>query len=147
MMSNKNNSFKLLFADISKQFKELNERSIWLLIATIGCWGIPNGMIQAIAMLLVFSLALYQIYPLERMIKKRIESLNHIKEAYGQNLTAGRLKFVKRKMRQFFIQQLWIAASCMVFVWISFFFIGLKLGIGLKIAYKSDKILEFLLSL
>ncbi len=143
-MSQDNKSFKLLFVDISKQFKELNKHFIWLLIATIGCWGIPSAIAQPIAILLVFLITVFQ---LEQFLKIIFKKYNAIKDLYGLVLTANRLKFVKRKMRQLVIQQIWISISCLIFVFLSFFLIGVKLGSGLATAHKSGKILEFFLSM
>ena len=142
------NSFKSLFVDISKQLKELDKHSIWLLIATIGCWGIPSAIAQSIAMSLVFFITAYQLKSLmEQKKENNFKRFNAIKDMYGQHLTANRLKLVKRKMRQLIIQQLWISASCLVFVFLSFFLIGIKFGKELAIAHQSGKILKFLLSL
>jgi hypothetical protein len=134
--------------NMNKQFKELNEHSIWLLIATIGCWGIPNVIIQAIAIFLVFLLTLYKIQSLEKQIKENKKvRLNLIKNLYGQYLTDSRLKMFRRKMRQVAIKQLWITVWCGAFVFLSLFLIGTKFGFELVSAYKSDNILMFLLSL
>ena len=147
-MSQENNSFRLLFVDISKQFKELDKHSIWLLIATIGCWGIPSAIAQSIAMSLVFFITGYQLESLLKQNNKdNLKRFNAIKDMYGRHLTANRLKSVKRKMRQLVIQQLWISVSCFFFVFLSFFLIGVKFGSELVTAHKSGKILEFFLSL
>ena len=128
-MSKKNHSSKLLFDDLSKQYKEWNKYSIWLLIATIGCWGIPNDIIKAFAMILVLLSAVSQMQSLEKKIKEKIIiRLNLFKEMYGQHLTESRLKLYKRKMLQVAIQQLWISVLCLIFVFISFFIIGFQLG-------------------
>ena len=146
-MNKEDDSFKLLFVDISQQIKELDKHSVWLLIATIGCWGIPNAIAQSIAMFLVFFIA----YQLESLIKQKIKTnfkrFNVIKDRYGQYLNANRLKLVRRKTRQFVIQKLSISVSCLVFVFLSFFLIGVNFGRELVTAHKSGKILEFFLSL
>ena len=145
-MNQVNKSFKLFFVDISKQFRDLDKHFIWMFIATIGCWGIPSAIAQPIAIFLVLCIT---IYHLDSLIKKKIEQgskrFNAIKDMYGQHLTASRLKLVKRKMRQIVIQKLWITVSCVIFVLLSFFLIGVKFGRDLKIAHQSDKILEFFL--
>ena len=129
-MNKRNNSFKILFVDMSKQYKEWNKHSIWLLIATIGCWGISNIIIQAFAMLLIFIITMSQFHSLEIQIKEqKTVKLNLIKEMYGRHFTDSRVKLFKRKMWQFAIQQLWISALCMVFVFVSIFLIGFQLGI------------------
>jgi len=146
-MNKENDSFKLLFVDISKQFKELDKHTIWLLIGTIGCWGIPSSIAQSIAMSLIFFIS---IYPLDSLIKQKqkhyFKKFNVIKDMYGQYLTANRLKLVRRKMRQHIIQQIWISVSCLIFVFLSFFLIGVKFGRELVTAQKSGKILDFFLS-
>ena len=146
-MSKESDSFKLLFVDISKQFNELNKHSIWLLIATIGCWGIPSSIVQFIAISLVFFIAMYQIDSLKKQkAKNYLKKFDIIKDMYGQYLTASRLKLVRRKMRQHVLKQNWISISCLTFVSLSFFYIGLKLGRALATAQKSGNILEFYLS-
>jgi len=146
-MSKENDSFKLLYVDISEQFKELDKRSIWLLIATIGCWGIPSSIVQSIAISVILFIS---IYTLESSIKQKTKNykkkFNEIKDMYGQHLTANRLKSVRRKIRQHVIQQIWITVSCLIFVSLSFFLIGVKFGRELSTAQKSGKILEFFLS-
>ena len=118
-MKKNNRRFKLLFDDISKQYNEMNRHSLWLLIATIGCWGIPDDNVQAIAMSIVVIIALYQISSLnQRMIRNNVR-FNLIKDMYGKHLTVGRLKKFKRKKRQVIIQKVWIYVLCMVFVLIS----------------------------
>ena len=146
-MSKKKDSFKLLFVDISKQSKELNKHSIWLLIATIGCWGIPSSIAQPIAMFLVFFIS---VYPLESLIKQKTKNYfkryNVIKNMYGQYLTVNRLRLVRRKMRQHVVQQIRISVLCLIFVFLSFLLIGIKFGRELAITHESGKILEFFLS-
>ena len=150
-MSNKNRSFKLLFVDISKQFKESNEQSIWLLIGIIGCWGIPYVIIQFIAMCLVFIFAIYKSNLLHNQIKNNFSRFKLIKKSYGQYLTGSRRKLFNRKMRQLAIPTIGIYVLCNLFLVISFYLISKKAGIGfIKVLYNPDtrdKILEFFLQM
>lgn len=143
-MRKKHINFKFLFADMNKQYKEINQQFLWLLIATIGCLGISNVVFQFISVLLVFLWSMYQIGLLENQIRIKLLRLNFLKKMYGQHLTACRRKMFRRKMLQI-VMQLWVSVVCFLFVCISLMFISFKFGIVMKAANESDNVFKFLI--
>ena len=42
-----------LRSQISTRYNTLNLEAIWLFVATLGCWGVDNNIIQMLALILV----------------------------------------------------------------------------------------------
>ena len=132
----KEDSFKLLFADVNKQYAKLNEHSIWMIIATLACWGVSNRIVQMAGIVIVFTIYIYQLLSIEKaLINSRIKRFKALKDKQGLHLTSRRLKLVKQKMRQTDMH-CWITVICFLFVWVSFFLIGFNFGLTIATSAK-----------
>jgi hypothetical protein len=116
--------------DLLKYRKVLNDESVWLFLATLGCWSVTNGILQFVALIVTLIIFFKRRANLSKDIRTFSEWIKMIKERIAQtslpedtkkarllNLEAFQRKEISHLT---FIKRNWMFLVCWTFYFLTF---------------------------
>jgi hypothetical protein len=111
-MKKNKDSFKKYFEDYDKAYASMNEYAIWVFIAMLGCWKVPDRNLQIIGVILVYVLFLYKSLPVILASNKTLSRKRYVDIKKSYNAAS----FTQKRKRLIFLRTLSPAWKVFVFL-------------------------------
>jgi hypothetical protein len=116
--------------DVLKYRKVLNDESVWLFLATLGCWSVTNGILQFVALIVTFHIFFKRRANLSKDTRTFPEWIKMIEERIAQTSLPEDFKkarlfdlaaFQRKEMSHLtFIKKNWVYFVCWTFYFLTF---------------------------